>query len=227
MSTPIIVAHRGLHHEHPENSLAAFAAAWEAGLEWCECDVRGSSDDVPFVIHDETLDRTTRGRGRVDAASSDQLGRLVPTFQQLIESMPSNARLLVEIKPGVSPRTVAATMELCNGRCVVQSFDPRILTAAAEIRSGIDLKLLVEDARGPIARQAGPWSGINTAFKTMHPRIVETLHARKLAVGVWTVNSQADIERILALGVDTIISDEPQCVAQLAGKRLAAGAKIG
>lgn len=227
MPTPIIVAHRGLHHEHPENSLAAFAAAWEAGFEWCECDVRGSSDAVPVVIHDETLDRTTRGRGRVDAATCEQLGRFVPSLQQLTEAMPASGRLLVEIKPGVSQRTIARTMELCNGRCVVQSFDPRILTAAAQVRSGIDLKLLVEDARGPIARQAGAWSGINAAFKTMHPRIVETLHARKLTVGVWTVNSEVDIERILALGVDTIISDEPQLVCDLAGRRLAAGAKIG
>src|SRR5690242_5942993 len=126
MPTPIIVAHRGLHHEHPENSLEAFDAAWAAGFEWCECDVRGSADDVPFVIHDETLDRTTRGRGRIDAASSEQLSRLIPTFQELIEATPPSGRLLVEIKPGVSQGTIVRTMELCDGRCVVQSFDPRI-----------------------------------------------------------------------------------------------------
>jgi glycerophosphoryl diester phosphodiesterase len=59
MTSPIVVAHRGLHDEHPENSLRAFLAAWEAGVEWCECDVRGSREHEPFVIHDETLERTT------------------------------------------------------------------------------------------------------------------------------------------------------------------------
>ena len=62
---PIIVAHRGLHHDYPENSLGAFRAAWGAGIEWCECDVQESADGELVVIHDPTLERTTEGSGRV------------------------------------------------------------------------------------------------------------------------------------------------------------------
>ena len=63
--TPTIVAHRGLHRQDPENSLAAAVAALRAGFEWIECDVWPSADGVPVLIHDETLDRTTTATGRV------------------------------------------------------------------------------------------------------------------------------------------------------------------
>src|SRR5271156_5650201 len=73
---PIIVAHRGLHGELPENSLAAMVAAWDAGILWCECDVHLSRDGEAIVIHDETLDRTTTGQGPVGEFSLKQLEEL-------------------------------------------------------------------------------------------------------------------------------------------------------
>ena len=66
---PIIVAHRGLHHAHPENSIGAFRAARKAGVPWVECDVWQSGDSEPLtiVLHDETLDRTTTGSGPISS----------------------------------------------------------------------------------------------------------------------------------------------------------------
>src|SRR6476661_2308744 len=73
---PTIVAHRGLHDKHVENTLAAFKAGWEAGIEWCECDVHFSSDGVAVVIHDDTVDRTTSGTGFVANLNAKQLKKM-------------------------------------------------------------------------------------------------------------------------------------------------------
>src|SRR2546425_9621791 len=88
---PIIVAHRGLHDKHVENSLAAFKAAWEAGIEWCECDVHFSSDGVAVVIHDDTVDRTTSGTGFVANLNAKQLKKMgVATLEEVLGTMPSS-----------------------------------------------------------------------------------------------------------------------------------------
>ena len=76
MNVPIIVAHRGIHGHLPENSLEALLEAWNRGVNWCECDVRGSSDHVPFLLHDGTLDRTTDGVGIIEQISSDVVSKV-------------------------------------------------------------------------------------------------------------------------------------------------------
>ena len=70
---PLIVAHRGLHADLPENSVAALTAAWAAGVEWAECDVRASADGTLYLIHDEMLDRTTTGCGAIARAVGSRL----------------------------------------------------------------------------------------------------------------------------------------------------------
>ena len=227
--TPTIIAHRGLHAEHPENSLEAFAAAWAAGVEWCECDVRASADNEPFVLHDETLDRTTTGAGRVDEATSSTLSQLklrrhdggetasvLPRLQALLNAMPSHAKLLMEIKPRVHEDVVRRTLEACDeAACVVQSFDPDILHLAQRIRPEIRRALLVDDAAMPSTMQPGSLEGINARHNTLLPEHVEQLREMGRSVGVWTPNDPADIRRAIGLKVDTIITDEPLRAADL------------
>src|SRR5438477_7816406 len=146
MKTPNIVAHRGLHDEYPENSLKALLAAWDAGIEWCECDVRGSLEHEPFLFHDETLDRMTDGSGLISRTPAEVLHRAslraadgsltslcVPRLRSVIASMPSGAKLLVEIKPNVNRETIRRTVEVCDAdRCIIQSFNQNVLDEAEE-----------------------------------------------------------------------------------------------
>src|SRR5688500_8181193 len=114
MRSPIIVAHRGLHTRHVENSMAALSAAWDAGIEWCEIDVRGSMEGQPFLMHDETLERTTSGVGLIAETRAAMLRKLgVPTLIEVVEAMPAGAKLLIEMKPGVSRGVIRRTMETC------------------------------------------------------------------------------------------------------------------
>src|SRR4051812_30882188 len=75
-NTPIIIAHRGLHALHPENSVPAFRAAARSGIDWIELDVQQSIDGFPIILHDETLERTTGMVGRVDRLRATELERL-------------------------------------------------------------------------------------------------------------------------------------------------------
>src|SRR5437868_6095079 len=136
MSSPIIVAHRGLHDDHTENTLAALHAAWDAGIDWCEIDIRGSLEHQPFLLHDATLERTTSGVGPIDQTPADFLRGLdVPSLHEVLKSIPSSGRLLVEIKPGVSREVIRRTMEACSPQtCIVQSFDVWVLREAMQVR---------------------------------------------------------------------------------------------
>ena len=99
-----IVAHRGLHDEFVENSLAAFCDAWAKGIHWCECDVHLSADQQPVVIHDDTLERTTSGHGAVASYPLSQLRFFgVPSLHEVIRAMPPGGGLLVEYKPTHAP----------------------------------------------------------------------------------------------------------------------------
>jgi glycerophosphoryl diester phosphodiesterase len=221
MATPTIVAHRGLHDEHPENSLKAFLAAWESGIEWCECDVRGSREHEPFVFHDATLERMTDGGGPIAAVPSSDLHRLnlrradgvvsascIPRLSTLIASMPPRAKLLIEIKSLVHADAVRRTLDVCDPQtCVVQSFDIAVLQTAAAHRDEIRRELLV-DENVPL-HPLGLYRAVNFQFKNLTPEIVNALRHRGLEIGAWTVNLDADIRRILSLGVHTIISDRP------------------
>ena len=221
MKTPTIVAHRGLHDEYPENSLKAMLAAWDAGIAWCECDVRGSLEHEPMLIHDESLERTTTGSGLVHQTSSTILHALnlryqggaiaamcIPRFGTVMTSMPVHAKLLIEIKPKLAEDVVRRTLDLCRPEsCVVQSFDPGVLWTAFACRPDVRLELLVEDARETIP--AGPWRAVNADFKSLTADVMRRRRDRDYAVGAWTVNADEDIRRILSLEVDRIISDRP------------------
>ena len=214
MPVPKIVAHRGLHPAHPENTVEALLAAWQAGIKYCETDVRGSSDHEPFLMHDATLERTTAGTGPIDEVSSSDLRRLgVPALEDLVAQMPTDARMLVEIKPNVRDGVIRRTLDLCDpARCIIQSFDVALLRRAAAMRQDFKLYLLVDDARN---FAGGPWDAVNAQFKTLDAESVKAIRAHGFGVGAWTVNEAADIERIVSLGADWITSDEPLRVREL------------
>ena len=97
---PLIIGHRGASAVAPENTIAAFQAAIDAGADGIEFDVRLTGDGVPVVIHDETLHRTAGVRGRVADMSFDQLSQFdVPSVAELFDLFKSNQLILyLELK---------------------------------------------------------------------------------------------------------------------------------
>ena len=133
-------AHRGLHDDvRAENSLSAFAAAVERGYA-IELDVRLSSDGELVVFHDDTLDRVTGERGRVDSRTAAELSKIrlngtedtIPTLSEVLSLVDGRVPLLVEIKEevgkyGVSEKTVEVLSQY-GGDFIIESFNPLALS---------------------------------------------------------------------------------------------------
>ena len=113
MNRPFMnIAHRGFSGRYPENTLIAFEHAIVLGCTWLECDVRLTSDGVPVVIHDATVDRTTDGSGDVSDLAFDDIrqldagswkgarfgGERIPTLDELLELACGRARVVIEFK---------------------------------------------------------------------------------------------------------------------------------
>lgn len=216
--TPIIVAHRGLHDRRPENSLAAFEAAFAAGF-WVECDVQFSRDGVPVVIHDETLDRTAEGCGRIDERDCDSLSRTrlrgsnqtIPTLSDALQLDPAGNGWLVEIKPVPGPEAMNRLVEAlarAGRRWMLQSFHADNILALRGRASSAWLIDKPED----LERAALVAPAAHVQHRLLSEATCRRLRSEGLRIGTWTVNEAADIARVVELRPDMIISDAPQRV---------------
>jgi len=163
---PLVIAHRGASDTHPENTLAAVAAAVELGCDLVEIDVHLTTDDEVVVIHDRTVDRTTDGTGLVremtladlrtlDAGSwRDErfAGQRIPTLREVLELLsPTDVRPLIEVKAfeGDPYERLAAKvvdrLEECRmlSRAVAQSFSPAAVRRLRALRKDLALGYLL------------------------------------------------------------------------------------
>jgi len=230
---PRWIAHRGAGKLAPENTLAAFRLGAAHGYRAFECDAKLSADGVPFLLHDATLERTTNGSGtagdqawaalsQLDAGawhSRQHAGETLPTLAALARYVLANGlQLNIEIKPtpghdritGEVVATQAAS--LWRGQAVpplLSSFRPDALQAARQAAPQLPRALLL-DSLWPgcfdVAAQLAC-----TAVVTHHRLMDADLVARARAAGwlamVYTVNEPDDAQRLLALGVDGLITD--------------------
>jgi len=215
----LIVAHRGLHLEYPENSLEAFLAAWDAGIVWCECDVHLSADGVPVVIHDNTLERTTTGRGRVVDFSGSQLAKLklldaeggptkysVPLLEEILGEKPGQARMMVEPKPALGAEIIPIARRLLEAGGMLHSFhqdDVELADRATD--HGLGCAVLAEtaiDLHTELER-------VHLNYEKLDLADINRLRNAGKKIGVWTVNDVEAIRRFRSFGIEMIITDVP------------------
>lgn len=227
LTKPLIIAHRGAHDGRTdlENRLPAFARAVELGVSTMECDIRLSADNEPVVIHDDTLDRTTRGSGPVNAFTAAELESYgVPTLRSLLRLLGERARLLVEIK-SASPHRVAEVIfaESAQHRVTIFSFHPQYVRVMTRLHPRMEVgciagrwgeKSVDVPACLGLAVELGatsllPYKGVAT------PELVEAAHARGLKVFPWTVNTPEDYKIMTDAGVDGILTDYPQAMLSM------------
>lgn len=227
------IGHRGAAGHAPENTLAAIRAGISLGVDFVEMDVRRTRDGRLVVLHDARVDRTTSGKGLVSAMSWEEVQALdagagergverVPDVEAALAAADGLAGVMLEVK---SPWTGAELY-----RAVAASgFSSAVVYASflhAELREirRLDAKArtLALMGRVPLVRAARARAaeanlvGLNEA--TARRELVAALHRAGLEVWVYTVNEPGRIARAISLGVDGIISDYPERVAQaLAG----------
>ncbi|MFL6697114.1 MAG: glycerophosphodiester phosphodiesterase, partial [Vitreoscilla sp.] len=217
-----------------ENTLAAFREGAAQGFRMFECDVKLSADDVPFLLHDSTLERTTSGLGTAGErpwAALSQLdaggwhgvrhaGEAIPTLAAIARFVVAN-RLAVnlEIKPtpGVETRTgdfvarAAAQLWARNTPPpLLSSFDLAALEAAAAAAPALPRALLLDELWPGWFETAQRLAcrAVVTHHSLMDAALAQRLHGAGLRALVYTVNAPAELAAMRAAGVDGVITDE-------------------
>ena len=232
---PVIIGHRGAAAIAPENTFGSVVKAFDAGLDWIELDVRLAADDVPVIIHDPTIDRTTNGSGFVDEFTAEQLSHLDAgawfddRFQG--EPVPELEDMLCEIKYmrlsvnlALNPRKREdgrlATQVLDVVRRVFPTEPPVLISSFSTDVLAVFRNLAPKIRRGWLADRLSPQWQQHTAdigawsLHFNHERIEDhslaDLAKSNLVLMAYTVN---DPSRALALGragVGYILSDSPE-----------------
>jgi len=220
--------HRGARGHEPENTVRSVRRTLELGADGVEVDVH-FVDGQLVVIHDDTLNRTTNGRGRLAGntfaylRSLDAgLGELIPTLAEIFNAVNRRVVINVELK---GQRTAAPVMalitEYVNRRgwsyddFLVSSFDHAKIQEARQLRPEIRIGVLIVKTPRGLARFAenlGAWS-LHADKHCVTPELVADAQRRGLKVFVFTVNEPEEIVLQRALGVDGVFSDFPERVA--------------
>lgn len=239
---PLAFAHRGGASRGDENSLNAFAAAIALGYRYLETDVHTTSDDVAVVCHDPTLDRVTDRTGRIARLPWAEVSKArlagsepIPRLDELLAGFP-DLRFNIDIKsPAAVPGVARAILRsgAVDRVCVASFVDARVAAARRLLgprlctslgrRGGAALRLasFSPRARATLRVRAGcaqlPMSVAGR--QVVDRRLLDTAHALGLPVHVWTLNTPAEINQALDLGVDGIMTDAPSTLRDVLESR--------
>ena len=231
------IAHRGASGKGlaPENTLAAFRKALDIGADAVEMDVHLSSDGHVVVCHDEILDRTTDQRGAIKNLSLSEIkqadagtrfdpafaGERIPTLKEVLDLIRDEAFALIEIKPEDITREVVRTVEEQDAveRVVLQSFHGEVVreigTLNPNLRTGLLIGVPATKVRHiPASRLVRRTAEVGADILALShnaatPELVHELHRRDLGLYVWTVDEPDELNHMIRIGVDGIISNYP------------------
>lgn len=247
---PLVIAHGGGQGLHPANTLEAFEHSVALGCDALEMDLRLTKDGVLVTHHDETIDRTSEGTGRVidftlaelqtrnfgakfrDPGGArpygDRPARLA-TVEELFRRYPG-VPMILELKDhGATGARAAATLARLIAReqkfasVIVASFHDETLeefrrqsggrvftsTARKRTRSHVLLNKCWLDWFAPAGDQAMQLPVAASGLRLDTPRIIRAAHRRNMAIHYWTINEPAEMERLIRLGADGLITDRP------------------
>jgi len=215
------IGHRGAAGHAPENTLAAVRQGIELGVDFVEIDVRRTTDGVLVALHDATVNRTTNGRGRVEALSLGEVRKLdagngerIPTVEEVLQMAGGRTGLMLELKvDGLAHLTVQTVQKVqLDTPVIYASFLHKELTHVRAVETEAALMVLFDRLpRTPVpyAMQYQPvYVGLRHDRATRP--LVEAFHRENVKVWVYTANSLTDIARAISIGVDGVISNFPE-----------------
>jgi glycerophosphoryl diester phosphodiesterase len=216
-----IVGHRGAPVFEPENTLRSFARALSLGVDAVELDVQLTSDGRLAVIHDETLDRTTNGRGPVKHFTLAELQRLdagqgepVPSLEEVFDLVQGKAHVMVELKqPDAAPavlrffrehRAFASAQVISFWHPVVkalQAEEPRLKIGALLVGCPVDPAGVARAARADT---------LILNYRYVNRELVEAANQQEIRVIVWNIDDPEILKPFLAMNLYAICTNRPQ-----------------
>ncbi|MBP5579909.1 MAG: glycerophosphoryl diester phosphodiesterase membrane domain-containing protein [Ruminococcus sp.] len=226
-----VTAHRGFSKKAPENTLPAFQSAMDYGADFIELDVQLTRDDQLVVIHDDKLDRTTDGKGLVKNYTYEELTRLsagswfgkenefddvkIPLLSEVLDLVGKNIMLNIEIKKSGNPKATAEkVVEMIEeygivNSCYITSFSYPALKKVKQLNPKIKTAFIANLATSTSYAQLPYIDAVSKNHLFVNQSVVNTAHHHGKRVFVWTVNRQSEMQKMMALGVDNIITDCP------------------
>lgn len=226
-------AHRGASAYAPENTLEAFELAWEMDADGVELDVQMSKDGELIVLHDETLDRTTDGRGFAKDYTLEELKKLqagggkphyeevkIPTLREVLTLLKlSGMEVNIELKtgvffyPGIEEKVLRLVQELkMEDRIWYSSFNHASLRKIKEINPNARTGILYGDGWLGVpeyAKRLGVDALHPALYNLQYPGFIREVRERELKLHVWTVNEKEYMDKLIENGIDAIITNYP------------------
>lgn len=240
--SPVIIAHRGFKRLYPENTMASFEAAIRAGAHMIELDVTLSRDRKMVVIHDDTLDRTTDGKGFVQETDLTEIlkldagswfdprfkGEKVPTLEEVVACCGRRTFINIEIKesayepeerPDCIEQQIVSLIQSseCAHQVLLSSFQPEILFRIAKLDSRLLLGFLTEETDAESVFQFTGKLDLyswNPEAMSVTEGLVQEIHSRNIRVFPYTVNSVSQAKALVEKKVDGLFTDDPALMIQ-------------
>ncbi len=233
-------AHRGFSGEYPENTMLAFRKAIEAGAQGIELDVHFTKDKEVVIIHDETIDRTTDGKGEVESFTYDELckfnayGRFegkyefqkIPTLREYFELVkPVDGFLTnIELKTGINeyPGIEKAVLKIIDefglrDRIIISSFNHFSVKRFKEIAPDVKCGFL-EESRiidfGAYAKKYGV-EFIHPLYKCLTEDVFNEVYSNGIGINTWTVNDENAVRYLVKNNVNAVIGNYPDMVSRV------------
>ena len=235
LNRPTIFAHRGASAYAPENTLAAFELAVDQGADAIELDAKLSSDGQVVVIHDDTVDRTTNGTGRVNSLSLSDLASLdagsrfssifpsqkIPALDDVFEAVGNRIFINVELTNYSSPRddlpgkVISLVQKHHLERSVLlSSFNIIALIQARNLHPDIALGFLTQRGEAQAALRTklfrfGPSLALHPIGYDITPQLLQTAQHSRCRVHTYTIDRPEDMQQLFAMSVDGIFTNDP------------------
>src|ERR1700687_296715 len=210
--TPLLLGHRGARasRQIPENTLASFELCLQHGCDGFEFDVRRSADGQAVICHDATI-------GGMEIANTASKTLPLPTLEDVLRQFAHRAFLDIELKvAGLEPQTLEDLSKHPPQKgCVVSSFLPGVLTAIHHLDPAIPLGFLCESKGQLRGWRETPAEWVIPQFKLADRELVELVHVAAKRIMVWTVNGGARLREYSEWGLDAIITDETERIAEI------------
>jgi glycerophosphoryl diester phosphodiesterase len=239
--TPLAFAHRGGAATGDENTVEAFERAVNLGFRYLETDVHATADGVAVAFHDATLTRLTGRPERIDALRWTDLATVrvggaaaIPRLDEILAGWPA-IRFNIDVKADAGVEPAVDTMRRANAqnRVLLASFSDARVTrlralAGPEVATSLGIRAVVRLRLASLtaARIRRPATAVAAQVPVRHRRMrvvdrrfVSAAHRLGLQVHVWTVDDPAQINHLLDLGVDGIMTDRPEILRDVLKSR--------
>lgn len=234
-----LIGHRGARGYEPENTMISFLKAIELGCDYIEFDVHLSKDNVPVVIHDNKVERTCNGEGKIKNKTLKELKELqnkeknqnIPTVEEVIKQFKGKTKFMIEIKGTKPTKNIIELIKKYKIQkdSIIISFKPKALIEAKKIMPEIKTALLWDitsrirhktniQNKFKLAKKIGA-DAIYPYEKYISKRFVKTAKKYELEVYTYIANDEKTVKRLIDCGVDMIESDYPDIAHRILNQK--------